>query len=460
MKVISLNPLLMVGASILISIRLVYGQEPVAVPPQPGSNPVSGPDAHPAAVTEIPARSFRVLFLDAFRNGTINLNARLRYEFVSQEPIVPGHAHALTLRTRLGFTTAPLHGFQGMLEFENITAIPDDDRYRLPGATANVNRPVVADPETTELNQAWLSYSNWRSTVKGGRQRVVLDNHRFIGDVGWRQNQQTFDAITLASSPVTDLSLFYGYVWEVNRVFGDVAEVGPPFADFESSSHLLNLAYTGCPYARLVGYAYLLDLENAAGHANSSATYGISLSGAYAFDADREARLNYRAEYAFQSDYADQPADYSAHYFLAEVGGDYDRFTMGGGYEWLGSGSNRAEPGSRVGFKTPLATLHAFNGWADVFLTTPDDGLQDVYAFAGVRLPGNVPLRVIYHQFFSDRGNENLGYEIDVVASRAFGPHFNALLKYAYFDGRRAAPPAIATPFDKHVFWAQAEFNF
>jgi hypothetical protein len=452
------NPVFMVGASLFTSIQLTYGQEAAAGLPQTGSPPVTVPAAQAPDATNTPP--FHESFLDAFRNGTINLNARLRYEFVSQEPTVPDHAHALTLRTRLGFTTAPLHGFQGMLEFENITAIPDDDRYRLPGATANANRPVVADPETTELNQAWLSYSNWRSTVKGGRQRVVLDNHRFIGDVGWRQNQQTFDAVTFASSPVSDFSLFYGYVWEVNRVFGDVAELGPSFRDFQSNSHLLNLSYSRWPYARLVGYAYLLDLENEAGHANSSATYGISLNGAYAFDAEREARLNYRAEYAFQSDYADQPADYSAHYFLAEISGDLDRFTLGGGYELLASGRNRAEPGTRVGFKTPLATLHAFNGWADVFLTTPDDGLQDLYAFAGMRLPGNVPLRVIYHQFFSDRGNANLGYEIDVVASRAFGRHFNALLKYAYFDGRRVAPPAIATPFDKHVFWAQAEFNF
>jgi hypothetical protein len=294
---------------------------------------------------------------------------------------------------------------------------------------ANANRPVVADGETTELNQAWLSYSNWQSTVKGGRQRLVLDNHRFIGDVGWRQNQQTFDAVTLSSSPVTDLGLLYGYAWEVNRVFGDVPELSAPFGDFESDSHFINLSYTGCPYARFVAYAYLLDLENQAGHANSSATYGISFNGAYAFNADRESRLNYRAEYAHQSDYADQPADYSTHYFLAELSGDYDRFTFGGGYELLASGRNRAEPGTRVGFKTPLATLHAFNGWADVFLATPDDGLQDVYAFSGLRLPGDISLRVIYHKYYSERGNADLGYEIDVVASRAFGRHFNALVK-------------------------------
>jgi hypothetical protein len=155
----------------------------------------------------------------------------------------------------------------------------------------------------------------------------------------------------------------------------------------------------------------------------------LSLGGSHTFDPERNVRLNDRAEYAYQTDYADQPADYPAHYVHAELSGDWDRFTLGGEYELLGSGSNRAEADARVGFKTPLATLHAFNGWADVFLTTPNDGLQDVYAFSGLRLPGDISLRVIYHKYYSERGNADLGYEIDVVASRAFGRHFNALVK-------------------------------
>jgi hypothetical protein len=443
----------------LALLQITTGHEAVRIPSTMApANAAEAQTPAPPVIPEDPP--FIQSLFDAFRAGTIHVNARLRYEFVDQNPTPAKEAHALTLRTRLGYATAPLRGFQGMLEFENVTALSNDKLYRLPGSAAHAERPVIADPESTEVNQAWLSYSNWNSTAKGGRQRIALDNHRFIGDVGWRQNQQTFDAVTVSSSPAADFGLYYGYVWEVNRVFGDVDEVGAAFGDFDSSSHLGRVSYTAWPLAQLTGYSYLLDLENLAGHGQSSATFGASLVGSHRVDAERPVQLGYRAEYAYQVDFADQPADYSAHYVHAELNGGYDRFTLGTGYELLGSGSNRNVAGGRVGFKTPLATLHAFNGWADVFLVTPDDGLQDLYVFAGVRLPGEIPLRVIYHKYESHRGGADLGYELDVVASRSFGKHLTALLKYAYYDGKQAAPPAVVAPFDKHVAWAQVEFNF
>ena len=39
------------------------------------------------------------------------------------------------------------------------------------------------------------------------------------------------------------------------------------------------------------------------------------------------------------------------------------------------------------GFSTPLATLHAFQGWADVFLNTPADGVDDASLTLVVRPP-------------------------------------------------------------------------
>jgi len=147
---------------------------------------------------------------ESIAKGKFNLNVRARYEFVDQDGVaaITDKSHAPTMRTRFGYTTAPLHGFQGMLEGENITALSFDDQYNAAGSNGEPTRPVVADPETTELNQAWVSYSYTNLfALKGGRQRIVLDNHRFIGDVGWRQNMQTFDAATLESKPIPGLSL-------------------------------------------------------------------------------------------------------------------------------------------------------------------------------------------------------------------------------------------------------------
>jgi len=96
-----------------------------------------------------------------------------------------------------------------------------------------------------------------------------------------------------------------------------------------------------------------------------------------------------------------------------------------------------------------------------VFLTTPNNGLQDIYAFAQVTLPEQIPLRFVYHKFDAEHGDGDYGQEFDVMASRKFAKYWTALLEYAYYDGKDAAAPALAVPDVKlQRFWAQVEFNF
>lgn len=388
---------------------------------------------------------------DAFAKGKFSLNARLRYEYADQEGGTP-QAHAETIRTRFGFTTAPVYGFQAMIEGENITAA-NKSTYAA-GAGSPVARDVIADPTGTEMNQAWLGYSyagtNWSVAAKGGRQMIVLDNARFIGNVGWRQNMQTFDAAGLKLSPVKGLDLSYNYLWKVHRIFGNDSSLAAGTSDFDSESHLFNAAYTIAPLAKVVGYAYLLDLENTRGRnaANSCATYGGYLTGTWTFNKEHKGTVSYRGEFAYQTDYADSLLNYDTTYYLGELKATYSRFNFGVGYEALGSDN-------LVGFKTPLATLHAFNGWADVFLATPATGLRDLYVMAGVNLPGQIPVNFVYHKFDADTGSGDFGQEYDVVASRKFGKNWTLLAKYASYDGIDA--PAA---FDKQVFWAEVEFNF
>ena len=232
----------------------------------------------------------------------------------------------------------------------------------------------------TELNQAWIAYSYTNLlTTKVGQQVINLDNQRFVGDVGWRQNDQTFQAATIGVTPLADLNLYYGYVWEVERVFGNVDGLPPANQNFDSSSHLIQAAYSGWKYGRFVGYSYLLDLSNAAGNNNSCATYGGYFAGQAPIN--DKVSVDYRAEYAYQTDYAESALNYDANYYNFEAGLSMKPVAFGGGYEVLGSGSNSGTGGGRTGFKTPLATGHAFNGWDDVFLSTPANGLQDCYGY-------------------------------------------------------------------------------
>jgi hypothetical protein len=64
-----------------------------------------------------------------------------------------------------------------------------------------------------------------------------------------------------------------------------------------------------------------------------------------------------------------------------------------------------------------------------------------------------MPLRLIYHRFWSDEGGDDLGQELDFELSRKFGKYVTALAKYAWFDGDSGLA-------DIHRFWLQAEFNY
>ncbi len=375
---------------------------------------------------------------DFLAKGKISVNARARYESVDQTGL--RDATARTLRTRLGFTTADWAGWKAMIEGENIAAAAGDSYSQSGLNPAATGRAVVADPETTELNQAWLAFTTGKTTATLGRQRLVLDNARFIGDVGWRQNMQTFDALVVQDKTFAQTTLTYAYLDQINRVFSR----RHPQGRFDSASHVLHAARAGLPGGgTLTGYAYLLDFKNSA--ANSCATWGASYTGTVKLN--DTFRLPYRAELARQSDHGSSTLNYDATYGCVEAGLAGAPGSLTYGYELLGSDNN-------VGFKTPLATLHAFNGWADRFLTTPAAGLVNHYVKGTATLPGAIALTAFYHWFETDPTGARLGEEFNAQLSRKFGKNVTALAKYA--DFRRGSP---AFP-DVRKVWVQLEFAY
>lgn len=399
---------------------------------------------------------------DVLSQGRFDLDVRARVEDANEVglPGVRNASLAPTVRTRLGYTTGSLYGFQAMVEGQNTSVIGAEGNYNAAGSDNKGYKPVIADPPVTDLDQAWLRYAYTNIfDLTAGRERLNLDNQRFVGDVDWRQNIQTFDAATLHVRPIDYLNLSYTYIWEAHRVYGSVS--GLPAADqnFASDSHLINLSYSGWQYGRFVGYSYLLDLTNGAGANNSCATYG----GYFAGDAPIVDKLaaDYRVEAAWQENYGDSALRYSADYCNIEAGANYQPFAAGAGWEDLGSGVNTGTAGGRAAFRTPLATLHAFDGWAEMFQTGPSAGLHDLYAYAQVTLPWQMPLRFVYHKFDADAGSADYGQEFDLIATRNFGRRWQALISYAYYKGQNPAPPAItAAHVDLGRFWAQLEFSF
>ncbi|MDX1572303.1 MAG: alginate export family protein, partial [Xanthomonadales bacterium] len=305
---------------------------------------------------------------EAISGGNAGLSLRYRLELVDDDNFSED-AEASTLRLRLNYKTAAYRGWTSMIEFDHLAEVGLDDFNSGAGTSPGRSQfPVVADPDGSDLNQLWLQYAFSDDTsLRFGRQRILLDNQRYVGGVGWRQNEQTYDSAKL-DFKLGSGSGSYTYVANVNRIFGNDVPAG----DHDHNTHLLNGSW---PFdaGQLVAYAYLIDNEDAP--AASSDTIGLRWTG----NTDLvEWPFSYVAEFAHQTDAGDHPVDYDADYLRLEGTVGFEPVSLGLGFESLGGGD---APGAA--FSTPLATLHAFNGWADRFLATPDAGLEDLFVTVG-----------------------------------------------------------------------------
>ncbi|MBY6204983.1 alginate export family protein [Halomonas denitrificans] len=353
-------------------------------------------------------------------------DARYRFEWVDEQSF-DEDATASTLRSRLAYRTPRHNGFELLAELSNIVAIGADDYNAGAGATPNRTRfPVVADPEDTRLARAWLAWTSSAGTrIQAGRQRIKLDDDRFVGNVGWRQNEQTYDGVTLRRA-IGDWSLFYGWVGRVNRIFASDLDAGR----HDHRTHLLNFSRDLASGHRLATYLY--QIEDREQPSLSNRTLGLRYAGRTEWG---ERPVRWLAEAALQSDAGDAaPVDYSAGYFRVEVGTVLaSTLSPRIGFERLG-GSRR--PGRA--FRTPLATLHAFNGWADRFLVTPDGGLDDLYAGLGGRA-GRLTWQLTAHEFRAEAGGDRYGRELDASLVIPLFESTSLLIKAARFESDSAA---------------------
>jgi len=381
-------------------------------------------------------------FTEAFTQGKAGISFRYRLEHVDQERFSED-ALASTIRARLNFKTADLKGWGIFAEYDFVETIGWDDYNAGFGNTLDkVKYPVVADPTGPDLNQIFISWKhNGGGEFRGGRQRIIYDNARYVGNVGWRQNEQTYDAVSYQFKNKSGVNLQVAYLDKVYRIFGrDV-----PAGEHDMKTWIGNLAKSWENVGKLTGYYYDIDNLNLA--AFSTTTYGVRFSGSRKAG---DTKLGYTAEYARQKDSANNPVDYSANYYRLDFSATFGKITPYIGYESLGGDDTRLG----AMFRTPLATLHAFNGWADKFLVTPPAGLNDL--FLGLKgKAGTWNWNVLYHDFEAESGKQNFGKELDASIARKFAKHYGVLFKAAWFDGSSSS---IYT--DTTKLWVQLTANF
>lgn len=376
------------------------------------------------------------LLQEAIISGKTNFELRLRGEWV--DDTLREEAFAQTLRAVLGYKTGDYHGVKAFVEFENISNLGRDE-YRTTPPTANTQYAQVADPKISQVNQAGLEGYGF----KAGRQKLIYDNARFIGDVGWRQNDQTFDAISYTNTTlVPDLSLSAAYAF---RVFPFNPNATTPVRDIEGS--FANVKYSHFPYAKPGLFFYgVRETSTPAAGLTSWQHLGTRIDGAIG-------NFLYEVSYAQQDDYGrgTTGASPEADYTDVQIGYKIGPVTIKAQQETL-----------EKGFKTPLATNHAFNGWSDRFTPNkPTNGLVDTNLKILAKF-GDVSMTLAGYSFETETGGADLGKEVDFLVSWAYTKNITLLAKYAKYEAedRVAITGAAFNNTDLEKAWLQAQFKF
>jgi len=399
------------------------------------SPPPNAPPPHPFGIA------------DAIAKGTFDLSLRYRFEHVDQASF-RRDANASTLQTLVGYRTGAFYDISAYFQFRNVVVLGDENfNDTINGKTT---RPVVADPESSEVAQAYLQFENLPDTkITLGRRKFNWGNQRFVSSLGWRQNERSFDGVVVENASLPDTELKYSYLDNVNRTFTNSSPVG----NFDGSSiHLFNAENSSLKFGKLTAYSYLLDLHGfATAPLLATQTYGANFTGAVPLG--QALKLLYQFEYAKQYDYNDNPRDFSADYYRLEGGLAHKPLTLKAGYEVLGS------DGGAASFTTPLALLHAYNGWADKFLATPLTGLEDLYFNATLQFKDvalwlqSLKFITAYHDFDSQVGGLNYGSEWDAAIIKTFDNHYALLFKYANYDAEDFSD-------DTEKYWVQFKAKY
>lgn len=361
---------------------------------------------------------------DTFQWLTPSADLRTRYEHRDFSGLES--SNSLTARARLGLTLGAFNGFSAMAELETNGVIIDEfDAGPGTNSPNNPGKTIIRDPNNFELNQAWVQYKKNGLLAKVGRQRITRNDLFHIGNVGWRQSEQTYDAVQIAYN-TDDYSLSYAYSDAARRIFGNNA--GGFAEEFSGDFHILDASYNSS-LGTVGAYAYFLDIDNnaAVGRSNSYGAFG-TFGPVFLEVAIQEG----------DSSLASGNGSYTA--FLAR--GNYTLETRAGtfsaGIDW-----------KQDDYKTPFQTAHAFFGFADSFL--PQQlGLNKANDFDGIfnshikytksGIPGGLTFKSALHYFASADLEKAYGYEADAALIKKFNDNLTGVAKVAFFEGDSSFP--------------------
>jgi len=360
----------------------------------------------------------------ALRDTKPLVDLRVRSETTAQTGFAQD-ADALLLRGRLGFLTGKLGGTSLLAEASLLTPLVSNYNSGLNGKTGY---PSISDPENYELHRLQLENTSLPGTdLILGRQRLPLDDQRFVGTSNWRMNENTLDSLRIVNTSVKGLTVDLTYFDRFNR---RTTETSTKLGALNGDSYLANIRYD-TPWAKVTVFDYFLSFREVP--TLSSRTAGARVAGDHPIG---PVTLAYTASWATQSDYSNNPVRYRNDYRYLDLKGTWRQFSLTLGNEVL-------EGDGTIGLSTPMASFHSWDGWAGAFTTTPVNGLDSRYSTIGYSAKGVGPLETLliaatYYDFRSDRLSRRYGSELDVQLQGSWRG-FTGLVEFADFASSNTA---------------------
>ncbi len=384
------------------------------------------------------------------------LEFRPRYEYVDVDNSSNKEANALTIRTKVGVkigTVLGVNGLSAVLEAIDVSALIDD--Y----APQKTGYETVLDPDNTRITQAYVAYSLGNYTFIAGRKYVIIDDHRFIGTIGWRQMPQSFGILAVAGKPVPGLDFLLAGIYE--RKF--IVDSGNIDWKLDKMPLILDVNYKVVPQLKIKGFAYLLtDIHN---------TYGVKASGAVDLGG---IKVSYLGEYAkqtdpYQKDNVSTKPDIDTDYYRLKIGASSMGFFGNIMYTYFGDAG-----GKNAGFSVPLATNHKWDGWADVLLAGAANGfyygMKEWCISAGYKNPVIGKIMIAYLKFDSDKNpgiGKSIGSEIDALYAKKLTKRLSFLAKAAWYNadngyciGSSCTPANAIGKNDVTKYWLQLDYKY
>lgn len=405
---------------------------------------------------------------------------RPRYEYADQglqqgaagQPAGESKSH-VTMQTRINVKATVDEDVSAFIQIQDVRTwggeIPT-------GAPPSITQTGTGFQGNLDLHQAFFTLKNTMDSgiaLKIGRQEMVYDEARLIGNIGWIQQAQSFDAVR-ADVKTGDIgwTAFYAQTTAKDTHPTLSNSLGGPANTFESSFSGLRATYSLGGKDRITPYAYYAFNPTRSGNGVVDPTpdqaLNILYTGLYVSKHIGDFRL--RFDGAYQSGDKDAATTFGAYMLTAAVSTKLDiaegaKVALWADY--LSGDSNGAADGKIKTFTTPYATNHKFYGHMDKFLNIPAHGLIDLVFKGSVKATPKLRFQLHAHMFRADKStatltDKDLGSEIDLDLSYALATNTKLRIGYSHYfkGGAQNGATTGNTTLNSNWAWAQMQMKF